>query len=104
MEDPDYPVTLRLYYTVFYESDVISRYMEIENRGENPVTVEKCMPLHLDLPGCDYEMITLYGGHVWERQLQRVRCTTGARVYAPQGRFEPPVQSLLCALLSQSGS
>ena len=34
---------LFLYYTVFYEEDVISRYMLLRNRGNAPVKLEKCM-------------------------------------------------------------
>ena len=71
LADPDQPLTLRLYYTVFYESDVISRYMELENRTGSEVTIEKCMPLCLELPGMDYTHWTFYGGHVDERHLQR---------------------------------
>lgn len=62
---------LKLYYTLFEDSDVISRYFILENRGNAPVKIEKCMSLALDLPESDYDMLSLYGGYANERVLQR---------------------------------
>ncbi len=63
---------LLLYYTTFPSTDIISRYMAIENNGKGSVKIEKCMPLELDLERCDLDMITLYGGHNRECNYQRV--------------------------------
>ncbi|MBQ8892916.1 MAG: alpha-galactosidase [Clostridia bacterium] len=68
------PVTgcgVQLYYTVFPKEDVISRYAVIENRSGGDAVIEKSMSLLLDLPGCEYDMISLYGGHNNERHYQR---------------------------------
>lgn len=58
---------LHLYYTVFYDCDVISRYAAVTNRSGGDVTVEKWMSLCLDLPGDEYDVITLGGRHCRER-------------------------------------
>ncbi len=58
---------LHLYYTVFYDCDIITRYATVINRGESEVVVEKFMSACLDLPGKDYEVITLSGAHNQER-------------------------------------
>ena len=58
---------LHLYYTVFYNSDVIARHACIKNLGKTDVTVEKWMSLTLDLPDNDYEVISLGGAHEKER-------------------------------------
>lgn len=71
MKDPDRDIFLKLYYTVFYECDTISRYMEIENHTGETVVVEKCMPLCLELPSMNYEHWTFYGHHNHERCLQK---------------------------------
>ncbi len=71
MEDIVTDVEVKLYYTVFENEDIISRYAVVTNRGKSDVTIEKCMSLMLDLPDCDYDMISLYGGHVNERNVQR---------------------------------
>jgi Alpha-galactosidase len=63
--------TLKLYYTLFEDSDVISRYFILENHSDETVKIEKCMSLTLDLPSSDYDMISLYGSHYNERQFQR---------------------------------
>lgn len=68
---------VKLYYTVFYDCDIISRYAVIENRGSADMTIEKCMSLTLDLPSHDYDMISLYGGHARERNYQRRRLMYG---------------------------
>ena len=58
---------LHLYYTVFYDCDVISRYAAVTNRSGSDVVVEKWMSLCLDLPGDSYELISLGGRHCRER-------------------------------------
>lgn len=69
--DPATGCELFLYYTVFYEEDVIARHMILKNKGKDTVKIEKCMSLTLDLPGCNYDMVSLWGGHVDERNYQR---------------------------------
>ncbi len=68
---------LTLLYTVFYDEDVITRSIVIENKGEETVKIEKCMSLCLDLPAGDYDMVSLYGGHFREGYLQRNRLFNG---------------------------
>ena len=62
---------LTLLYTVFYDEDVITRSMVLDNYGKAPVRIEKCMSLCLDLPGCDYQMVSMHGGHMREVNLER---------------------------------
>ena len=77
---------LKLYYTVFADVDVISRYMVIENVGDGKVKIEKCMPLMLDLGRSDLDMISLYGSHCRELNYQRVPLHHGTQsVYSKRG-------------------
>jgi len=77
---------LKLYYTVFADVDVISRYMMVENVGERPVTIHKCMPLMLDLDRSDLDMISLYGSHCCEVNFQRTPLHHGLQsVYSNRG-------------------
>ena len=62
---------LTLYYTVFPELDIISRYFTLENKGDSEVKLEKAMSICLDIDGSDYDMISLYGKHCHERSVQR---------------------------------
>ena len=77
---------LKLYYTVFADVDVISRYMVIENAGKGNVTIERCMPLMLDLNRSDFDMISLYGSHCREVNHQRTPLHHGTQsVYSKRG-------------------
>ena len=58
---------LHLYYTVFYDCDVITRYAAVTNHSGGDVVVEKLMSLCLDLPTDRYDVITLGGRHCRER-------------------------------------
>lgn len=77
---------LKLYYTVFEDCNVISRYMKLTNKGTSPVEIEKCMSLQCDLPGTDYDMITLYGKHGCERLFSRTPLHRGNQsIYSRRG-------------------
>jgi len=79
-------VEFNLYYTVFYDEDIISRYVAIKNNGKDKVVIEKCMSLLLDLPHHDYDMISLYGQHWMERNYQRCPLHYGAQnVFSRRG-------------------
>lgn len=62
---------VKLYYTVFPDEDVITRYVKITNMGTDAVVIEKCMSLLVDLPRKDFDMISLYGDQNYERSVQR---------------------------------
>lgn len=77
---------LKLYYTVFSELDVISRYMVVENRGKRSVRIDKCMPMMLDIDRSDLDMISIYGAHAHEANFQRVPLHHGTQsVYSNRG-------------------
>lgn len=79
LKDAEDGCTVRLFYTVFPEHDVISRSVTVQNGAETDVSVEKIMSLTLDLPDHDYEMISFHGRHSMERQQQRVPLHYGAQ-------------------------
>jgi len=84
--DPVIECELKLYYTVFYDCDVISRYMKITNKGKNAVDIEKCMSLQCDLLGRDYDIISLHGAHCWERNYCRNPVRLGGQtIYSRRG-------------------
>ena len=63
--------TLKLYYTVFPKENVISRYMVLENRGSADVTIDRCMPMMLEIDRFDLDMVSLHGKHESECTYQR---------------------------------
>ena len=62
---------LHLFYTIFPEEDVIARHMTLVNKGNNPVSLEKCMSLCLDIKRDNLDLISTYGGHGRERMVDR---------------------------------
>lgn len=75
-------LTLNTYYTVFYDCDVISRYIVLENNGDNSVFIENAKSLSLDFNCGDYDVLSLYGAHYFERTVQRVNLPVGKSVIA----------------------
>jgi alpha-galactosidase len=62
---------LSLYYTVFYDTDVISRYFTLRNNGSADLKILKAMSISLDLPTRDYDVISLQGKYFYERTAHR---------------------------------
>ncbi len=60
-----------LYYTVFPKRDVLTRRVRIVNASTAPCRVERAMSMCVDLPDMDYDMISLYGAHATERNIDR---------------------------------
>lgn len=68
---------LHLYYTVFEDMDVISRYAVLENRGDSPVVIQKFMSLSVDVPGREWDLITIHGAYAWEHMVSRTHLMYG---------------------------
>ncbi len=79
MLDPILNCKLLLYYTVFENYDIISRYMVLENLGESDIKIDRSMSLELCLDRCDLDMISLYGAYGKECTYQRFPLHHGAQ-------------------------
>lgn len=64
-----YQVTL--YYTVFENRDAITRYAVIHNASGARVELERALSMCLDCRWGDYDLISFYGRHVFERAFER---------------------------------
>ena len=71
-----------LYYTVFPEEDVITRYFTLRNTGDSSVVLENAASVCLDLPHGDYDVVSFYGSHAHERTMQRNSLFHGQLVMA----------------------
>lgn len=67
-----------LYYSVFAEEDVISRYVTIQNETKEAIQIRKAASLALDLEGKELDMISLQGSWLRERSIRRQPLTQGA--------------------------
>lgn len=86
--------SLILYYTVYPSHDMIARYFVIENQGQQSVKLQKAMSICLDLPGHEYDVISLYGCQTAERNFQRFpiyygNYSIGSRRGASSHNFNP---------------
>ncbi|MGN1451992.1 MAG: alpha-galactosidase [Eubacteriales bacterium] len=70
-EDAVTGVRVTLYYTVFSNYSVMTRRVRIENASEKVFEIERAFSLCVDLPSMEYDMVTLYGRHCNERNVER---------------------------------
>lgn len=73
MQDPVTQLTVKLYYGVFAELDIITRAAEIVNQGQEEVTLEKAASVCLDMPFGQWDLVHFHGRHCMERQVERTQ-------------------------------
>lgn len=60
-----------LSYSVFENENVIVRSVKFENHSEEAITLTKMLSMSLDIRESDFDVITLYGAHNNERNIDR---------------------------------
>ena len=80
MEDPVTKVRISLLYGVLPELNIITRSACITNGGEGRIYLEKAQAACLDMVWGEYDLISFYGRHAMERNMQRVPVAHGAQV------------------------
>lgn len=70
-EDKVTGLKITLIYTVFSALGVMTRRVRAENAGTDPLTLERIYSICLNLPSMNYDLITLYGRHTKERNIER---------------------------------
>ncbi len=64
-------VELHLFYAVFYDYDIITRWAKITNNGENAVTLLKALSGNIAFDNHNYDVISNFGTWARERQIER---------------------------------
>ncbi len=77
LDDPVQPFTAWLCLRVDAEHDLIERWLELENRGAQPVLVEQLAFGTLHLPAGRWDLLHASGGWAAEFQAERVRLPVG---------------------------
>ncbi len=77
LEDPNTKVQVQLLYGVLEKDDIITRSVKIINRSTSEIIVEKAASACLDFLTGDYDMLSFYGRHAMERNLQRTKIAHG---------------------------
>ena len=71
-------IVVELYYGVVEKLDVVTRAAKVTNKGTNPIFVEKLQSACLDFVAGEFDLITFYGRHAMERNMQRQRVEHGS--------------------------
>lgn len=80
LEDPVSKVQVRLLYGVLEAEDIITRSVRIVNCGTGTVTIEKAASACLDFITGRYDLLSFYGRHAMERNLQRAEIVHGSHM------------------------
>lgn len=64
-------VKVSLYYAVFYDYDVITRWAEITNTGKEKITILKALSGNIAFDNDNYDVISNFGSWAGERQIER---------------------------------
>ncbi len=80
LEDAVNKVQVRLLYSVLEEEDIITRSAQIINGGTGHVVVEKAASACLDFVAGDFDLVSFYGRHAMERNMQRVPISHGSQL------------------------
>ncbi len=80
LEDPVTKVQITLLYGVLPDFDIITRSACIRNTGVEKIYLEKAQTACLDWLYGDYDLISFYGRHAMERNVQRIPVAHGAHV------------------------
>jgi len=66
MKDEHSNLELKMIYTVFFDTNVITRRVILTNHHEKEITIRKIMSMMIDLAESDYDLITFDGGWIKE--------------------------------------
>lgn len=96
LEDSVSNVQVKLLYGVLEKEDIITRSAIISNRGNGSIVVEKAASACLDFVTGDYDVLSFWGRHTMERNLQRRAIehgnySIGSRRGASSHQYNPAV-------------
>lgn len=80
LKDPATDVKVTLLYGVLPELNIITRSARIGNDGKGKIYLEKVQAACLDFVNGEYDLLSFYGRHAMERNMQRVPVAHGSQV------------------------
>ena len=95
-EDDRAGIRLFLYYTIFENHGIVLRHQKVENYGKQTVFLQNIQSMSLELPAEEYELMTLYGTHAKEANMQRFPIHYGVqKTESVRGSSSPQHQPFL---------
>ncbi|MDN5951293.1 MAG: alpha-galactosidase [Loigolactobacillus coryniformis] len=96
-------VKVTLFYTIFQALDIIATHQEVTNCGQQPVMIENCQSLSLDLPPQKFDWLSLYGAHTKEANLNRHPLYPGIqKIESARGTSSPQHQPFFALMAPET--
>ncbi|MDY0023914.1 MAG: alpha-galactosidase, partial [Candidatus Izemoplasmatales bacterium] len=77
LKDQVFNLKIKMYYSSFYEEDVITRRIVLSNDSDKEIMIEKILSMNLDLVNDDYHLTTFDGAWINERQINSQKINPG---------------------------
>ena len=87
LEDQEASLEISLYYAVYYDTDVITRRIELTNHDKRKAQIHKLMSLSLDIHEGDLKLMSFMGGWANEVKPQEDHLDVGEHVIATRVGF-----------------
>jgi len=102
LEDKLIGLLVTLTYTVFNGLDVITRSAKFTNTGNEKLKILKAISASVDFRDDNFEMITLYGAHNNEKNIERRKITSGIQMVDSCRGASSPQQAPFLALVRKN--
>jgi alpha-galactosidase len=91
-----------LSYTIYNELDAITRTVQLRNNGSESLKILRVLSASVDFRDNEYDLLSLYGAHTNERNLERRPLCTGIQVIESRRGASGPQQDPFFALLRKN--
>lgn len=102
MKDAVIGLVVELEYNVFASRNIITRSVRFVNQSQTPVTLTKMLSMSVDIRENEFDVLTLYGAHNNERNMDRRPLTSGIIQIESIRGTSSPQQSPFMALMRKN--
>ncbi|MFD1773972.1 alpha-galactosidase [Paenibacillus rhizophilus] len=99
MEDRMLGLTATLAYSLYADRDVITRSVQFDNQGSQNLKILRALSTSVDFRDDEFELITLYGAHINEKNIERRRIVPGIQMVDSCRGASSPQQAPFLALV-----
>ncbi|MEG0285728.1 MAG: alpha-galactosidase [Vagococcus sp.] len=102
LEDKISLVEVDLIYTIYRDEAVITRSTLVKNKSRSVIKVNKISSMQLDFFNEEFDVLSLPGGHVRERQVQREQLRKGIKIFESRRGTSSHQMNPFIALMSNT--